>query len=35
MDKQNEKLLITPIVKWAEGKKQLLDSIIPLIPKKF
>ena len=32
-EKNNKKLKISPAVKWAGGKRQLLDSIIPLIPK--
>ena len=27
--------LIAPVVKWVGGKRQLLDQIIPLLPKKF
>jgi DNA adenine methylase len=28
-------LLVTPIVKWAGGKRQLLDILLPLVPKKY
>lgn len=27
--------LVTPVVKWVGGKRQLLDQIIPLLPKKI
>lgn len=27
--------LVTPVVKWVGGKRQLLDEITPLLPKKF
>ena len=27
--------LVMPVVKWVGGKRQLLDSLIPLFPKKF
>lgn len=33
--KKNEKLKISPVVKWAGGKRQLLNNIIPHIPKKI
>lgn len=31
----NKNLILTPILKWVGGKRQLLDDIIPLIPKKM
>lgn len=31
---QNNRL-VTPVVKWVGGKRQLLDSLIPLFPKKI
>lgn len=33
MTKKN--ILVSPILKWVGGKRQLLDEIIPLIPKKY
>ncbi len=27
--------LVIPFVKWVGGKRQLLDEIIPLLPKHF
>ena len=27
--------LVIPFVKWVGGKRQLLDEIIPLLPKPF
>ncbi len=31
----NAKLLLSPILKWVGGKRQLLSTIMPLIPKRF
>lgn len=28
-------IILTPIVKWVGGKRQLLEDIVPLLPKKF
>jgi len=28
-------ILVAPVLKWVGGKRQLLDALIPLIPKKF
>ena len=34
--KQNRKnIMVTPILKWVGGKRQLLDVIVPLVPKKI
>ncbi len=27
--------LVAPVLKWVGGKRQLLDSIVPLMPKKI
>ena len=32
---KNRDLILSPILKWVGGKRQLLDIINPLIPKKI
>ncbi|MBQ2850872.1 MAG: DNA adenine methylase, partial [Thermoguttaceae bacterium] len=28
-------MLVAPVVKWVGGKRQLLDEILPLLPKRM
>ncbi|WP_218838457.1 DNA adenine methylase, partial [Snodgrassella alvi] len=33
--RHSKKQLIAPVLKWAGGKRQLLDTLIPLVPKDY
>ena len=34
-NKRNKNIILSPVVKWVGGKRQLLEDIVPLIPKTF
>jgi DNA adenine methylase len=35
MEKYRKNILVAPVLKWAGGKRQLLDVLVPLLPKRI